>query len=764
MKKLKYIGGMMLAALLGLSSCGSDNLAVATGNGQGKGHKVSLAIGSGTAKTRATAEPTDLGGFAREKAIDGTKLYAVVFDTQGKFSKTYQIDDYDATDGSCSFTLDEAGAYYGYIVANTSKGTELTGLTAGMSTEADFYNIVEDTDPGTALDASTNFLMLSKRTLFDVNGDADTDLGTISLTRAVARIDIDVTAIDGLAITEVEIENRYTKSLLVRGSSPATLTSATDTKTYKRGTGTGEINAKNDATGIITDQQWQGVIYGYENIDANTVVKITHTLNGVASTTTVNFADVNSGQAVKRNNIYTVKLIDGAEDPTLNDIQASILVIDWDNSTNILYGKDQLTDHEKPDFNVTSTHGVLNSEDAATKLNPGKVIARKTDTSTEITLKVTSKGKVASGVSFVDKNGNPYDFAGEGGDITETSSSFVDGKIVQEFTITVPQTLVNNMAVSDFFTFKVHNVFDDTAVASREFNVAIRDVKMNPLWYVAEFNALNSTSMGTTLSDGYYFTWAHAMQYFGAQSTSYDGYRVANKTLSNTETGTTWHLPTLMEFQSIVPVNSMANSGTITSIIGDKMDSGSGTYRSSTVSSVWGYDDETKSGAVIDASYWKQIEKYGEIHAIRFLGTKYCSAWKYKVDKANKKVIISSILIDEIDNSEDEAKLFYENKWSTLVWGNNYANGAVERELYMGGHRGLLSSTSSEKGEGATCTNQIGERVLYWLATQESGQTSAVSFDIAVWNNAASQSTNKIGFVYHGDNTYPFQVRLFRDN
>ena len=757
MKKLKYIGGMMLAALLGLSSCGSDNLAVATGNGQGKGHKVSLAIGSGTAKTRATAEPTDLGGFAREKAIDGTKLYAVVFDTQGKFSKTYQIDDYDATDGSCSFSLDEAGAYYGYIVANTSKGTELTGLTAGMSTEADFYNIVEDTDPGAALDASTNFLMLSKRTLFDVDGDADTDLGTISLTRAVARIDIDVTAIDGLAITEVEIENRYTKSLLVRGSSPGTLTSATDTKTYKRGTGTGEINAKNDATGIITDQQWQGVIYGYENIDANTVVKITHTLNGVASTTTVNFADVNSGQAVKRNNIYTVKLIDGAEDPTLNDIQASILVIDWDNSTNILYGKDQLTDHEKPDFNVTSTHAVYDCDDASLKLNPGKIIASINGTETEIKLEITSNGKVASGVSFVNRNGKAFDFVGEGGDITETSSSFVDGKIVQEFTISVPQSIISALSTTDYFTFKVHNVFDDTSTASREFKVLGRDIKMNPLWYVAEYNAINAynsttLTMGTSDNQGGCYTWSDALKLF---STSYDGvtsitdYYVGNKVVSGVPG--TWHLPVYKEWRCIVP------TGNSQSLI-NKDPSGSGTYESTSVDMVFGYDTKTKSGDIISGSYWKKISET-EIHAIRFLNSSYCSAWKYKLDGTNKVLTISATLIDNLEDNEEAAKEFYDNSWNSITFGNAESEFAVQRNFYSFGHS--KQANNSDR----TYYTWSGLHGLYWSATE--GSTSAayyLRFSFVGTDPYGSKSTTYYINNYCDSKSYGWSVRLFKDN
>lgn len=473
MKSMKYIGIFAFTALMGLCSCSTDKLSNDSTVSQSKGHKVSLTIGSG-AKTRA-AEPTALGGFAREKAIDGDKLYAVVFDQQGKFFEAIKITDYNSGDNTCSFTLSEAGVFYGYIVANTSIDLTSASLTKGSSDEDALYNLIEDTDPGTALAASTNFMMTSKRTLFDVDGDADTNLGSVSLIRSAARIDIDATEIDGLEVTKVVVENRYKKSLLVRGNNPddTSLGAATptDTKTYTRGTSAGEVDALNDGTGLVNDRQWQGVIYGYENINTNTVVKITHTLNGVASTTTLDFSTINGGQAIKRNNIYTVKLTNEVLSPTLQNIVASITVEDWDDSVNLAYT--DLTDHEKPDYIVTSGH--MATEFTSSNLNPGRIHAEEADSPTEITLQVTSQGKVASNVSFVDKSNAAYDFFGEGGAIEQVGeSTLTDGKIVQNYKITIPQSVFSSMTGLDYLTFKVHNVFDDTETASRNFIVKTR--------------------------------------------------------------------------------------------------------------------------------------------------------------------------------------------------------------------------------------------------------------------------------------------------
>lgn len=747
MKRLKYLGAVVLTALIGLCACSSDSTSSAPAS-KSQGLKVNLTIGNGGV-TRA-AEPTDLGGFARENAIDGEKLYAVVFDTQGKFSKTYAITDYNAADGSCSFTLDAAGAYYGYIVANTSKGTALQGLSAGTSTEDDFYNIVEDTDPGASLAASTHFLMISKRTLFDVDGENATTLDPISLYRAVARIDIDVTAIPGLEITEVTVENRYIKSLLVRGTSPDPLTTATDTKVYTRGTGAGQVDAiaaGPSATALVTDQQWQGVIYGYENTGTNTIVKITHTMNGVASTTTVDFSAYNSGagMALKRNNIYTVKLTDGAGDGTLRDINATILVTDWDESTSLKYT--ELTDNAKPDFKVVSSHSasVYGADgDAATKLNPGKVLAKKSDATTEIELEVTSNGKVASVVSFLDKNGSPYDFTGAGGDITQTgATTLVDGKIVQNFTITIPQDVVTAMSTTDYLTFKVNNVFNDTPTASREFVVSQRDIKMNPLWYVAEYNMLNTKTgdaydMASTENAGYFFSWSDAMTAFAAQTASYSDYKTADKTITGYEG--TWHLPVPSELLCIVPGNEESIWN---------LDNGSGTYKATNQTVIFGYSTETKAG-ISEASYWKKISDT-EIHAIRFLGTSYCSAWKYELlggwTNANYGYLRISATLIEVENSESAVATWYTTNWSGVTFGNDEFAGAVQRTFYA---RGWLPHNS-----GPTANGNQGALGYYWSTSTSTN--SSKSFFLYLLSGAAYVSGSY-------DNSYGSSIRLFRDN
>lgn len=758
MKSLKYLSLLALSALLGLWSCSVDTLSTSPAH-ETNGRKVTLTLsGVSTAKTRTAS----MGGFDREKAIDGNKLYAVVFDQQGKFSKTYPITNYESSGNTCSFTLDDAGVYYGYIVANTSKGTALTGLTSGASTEDDFYNIIEDTDPGTDLAASTNFLMVSKRMLLDVDGDADTSLGTVTLTRCVARIDIDATAITGLAITKVEVQNRYKKTLLVRGNSPAdgTLSAATptDTKTYTRGTGSGEVDALSDGTGLVSDQEWQGVVYCYENINTNTVVKVTHTLNGVASTTTLDFSTINGGQAIKRNNIYTIKLANEALTPTLQNITATINVIDWDTSTNLSYT--DLTDHAKPDFEITSGHDAQGFTSGT--LNPQKVIAKATDNPTEITLQVTSQGKVASEVSFVDKNGAAYDFlgVGVGGSIEQVgATALIDGKIVQNYKITIPQTIVSGMTVYEYLTFKVHNVFDDTSTASRTFKVTGLDIRRNALWWMSEYNLSLSNDNETfyfdnteSTSQGSLFVYQsndgianHGVMgtKFAKSSTTYDGWQIPTSNDRKVGTDVNWHLPTKKEWLSVMPNSSNMFVTTNTP------------YTPNTVVTedecVFGYNAYTRGGFQ-PKSYWSTYTN-GDYrrYAIRFIGTEFCSVWRFENVNSPLNVaraVIKAKLIDKIDEDETDklaammGQITNESYWTSM----DENLGGISRTLYQ---VGVDNGGGYHQSAAGSFLN--GERAHYWGATER----SLTECWAQIFYYRSNHTVNL--------NTSSFGCRLFRD-
>ncbi len=271
-----------------------------------------------------------------------------------------------------------------------------------------------------------------------------------------------------------------------------------------------------------------------------------------------------------------------------------------------------------------------------------------------------------------------------------------------------------------------------------------KDVWKNPLWYVAEYNMTNAVNAGTLTmaaadDAGYYYRWVDAMSTFGTSSTSYDGYKKGNKTISG-KSGT-WHLPTISEFRSIIPnVNIWTDSN---------YDANGDGYYSHNVGVVWGCNYETKTIGVRDSMFIHKVSAY-EVHAIRFLGTPYCSAWKYTV--ANNTLTISATMIDYIENIMYNAKKFYDEKWPSIYFGNDVSKGAVQRRFY---ERGWIVSSSNTSGPNWNAAHD--SSFWFWSATQDSSDNTK---GLGVYSSGETSgfgcsSTTK---------TYSFPIRLFLDN
>ena len=268
------------------------------------------------------------------------------------------------------------------------------------------------------------------------------------------------------------------------------------------------------------------------------------------------------------------------------------------------------------------------------------------------------------------------------------------------------------------------------------------DVKMNPLWYVAQYNMTEggARTFANTDNAGYYYTWSQAMSYFAAQTTSYSTYKKGEKEFG----GVKYHLPIQAEWWSIAP-GAEANVFTIDS-------DGSGTYRSAYILPIWGYNDETKGG-ILESSYWKQINSR-EIRAIRFLGTDYCSAWKYLfygegTTSSPYYVTIYSTLIEKVGNSSAAAASWYTSNMGNVIWGNDEAVGAVQRTFYA---RGL-----NTKGSSTEADSQFGVAVDYFGATEAASTTHAWSLCVRKEGLYTSYGTSFL-------KTTGGPVRLFRDN
>ncbi len=257
----------------------------------------------------------------------------------------------------------------------------------------------------------------------------------------------------------------------------------------------------------------------------------------------------------------------------------------------------------------------------------------------------------------------------------------------------------------------------------------IKNIKMNPLWYMAEYSVNNTsgTSMATSVNTSSFFSWSDAMSLFAAQTTSYSDYRTVGKTLTNGG-DYTYHLPVQAELWSIIP-NDTKN-------IKDLTDG----YKESSLVSKFGYNTFTKNTGIADKYYWHK-ESSTEMHAIRFLGTPFCSAWKYVW--SGYTFTISATLIDVIDANATIAADYYTNNWSTIAWNSNYS---VQRVLYMVGCNTGGTSDNPNQYEN-TCG-------YLWSATE-------YDTDYA-WRLGYS---DPYGGVNHDHaKTYGLSVRLFRDN
>ena len=282
------------------------------------------------------------------------------------------------------------------------------------------------------------------------------------------------------------------------------------------------------------------------------------------------------------------------------------------------------------------------------------------------------------------------------------------------------------------YTYKIAESEGMAYAGNTQYNYTINvkdfDYKKNPLWYVAPYNMVNATTMATTERAGYYYLWSTAVAAFGAQSTSYTDYKTAGKSYSG-QSGT-WHLPVRDEWRSIIPGDNASGVNIL------KFDSGTGTYKASNLTVKFGYNATTKAG-MEEASYWKEISST-ELHAIRFLGTPYCSAWKYVLDTSNYRFVISATLIDQVANSASAAATWYSANFASVTFDDNATLGRCQRTFWLGGH------AYGDKSSASSWLNQYG---YWWCATQD----YYANIDTR-WNLRSDNSG------------YSFQVRMFRDN
>ena len=293
-----------------------------------------------------------------------------------------------------------------------------------------------------------------------------------------------------------------------------------------------------------------------------------------------------------------------------------------------------------------------------------------------------------------------------------------------------------NVNINDYeitATSDVTDWDDDTSFNMGDGLAVRKNIKMNPLWYVAEYNMTGATTMGTTINTGSYYSWNEAMVLFSETKSAeaYEDYRAGNIVITNSNDNKTYHMPIGAEWRSIIPTSELVqnNRETIINFSG---------LRTSSEITKFGFDERTKNTGIWDVSYWVK-KSSAEIHAIRYIGTAFCSAWKYVISGSQQTIYAT--LIDQI--APEDAADFYDNKFNNVIFGDDETNLAVRRDFYNLGYKsGTVSSVAYTH---------------YW-------STSNSKFDDNYKLQVYIGSNNFICYGYGPISTTSFCVRLFRDN
>ncbi len=219
-----------------------------------------------------------------------------------------------------------AGNYQFCFVANPSEDlvAKIKALTVGTSKVSDFKALVEAQDPDTKpmLMVSTSFY--GNYVVATTTDDDETDLGTVTLQRAMARVDIE-NAANGVTITGAKFVNRAVKSLLVRDSQAAVdAESLSSDKEYT-------LNLVGNAT---TPGKATETIYSYEQVNTESnlpSIELTYTISGQTGKTykhTVDFKKSSNQIPLKRNYLYTIKLSNSE-----GALVVKLIVADWTEGT-----------------------------------------------------------------------------------------------------------------------------------------------------------------------------------------------------------------------------------------------------------------------------------------------------------------------------------------------------------------------------------------------------------------------------------------------
>ena len=281
------------------------------------------------------------------------------------------------------------------------------------------------------------------------------------------------------------------------------------------------------------------------------------------------------------------------------------------------------------------------------------------------------------------------------------------------------------------------------------------DIRDNPLWWVAQYNVQASGTFATK----------HSQKNPTNSSANAPIWTYSDaKTIGNSFSGQSYHQPDLWEQASVMPTNSSTAAGTniwsLTNAAGSPYEFPEIARKVGTRGTV-----DAATGANVAAST-SVIYKAGEkdYYAIRFIGTKYASAWHYKW--------ISSVTIGG-ETMAGELIESYLVDASTLDAAKTLLTSIATAGVFTGTPE---SNAANQTPDSTTpTTNGFCQRFLPACGFKYSGSGAAdsrVGADCYFWSSTSSSTSAFYWGVYttHGrlleyldTQSYGFSVRLFRD-
>lgn len=253
---------------------------------------------------------------------------------------------------------------------------------------------------------------------------------------------------------------------------------------------------------------------------------------------------------------------------------------------------------------------------------------------------------------------------------------------------------------------------DNYTAASASYKVVVSkiDVRLNPLYYVAEKDVESISGTVVTFDSGEpndltgktQYKWSEAMGSFANGTSVYDTYWDAS-TITDASGSFTYHLPCLKEWNAVIPADftGIDDSNKNPNIFGNQFYKDGGCAINNTTSwpnikCMFGYDATTKDG-ITDNSYWNAYSDGTDVrYAIRFLGTDHCSVWKYQVKDngpfqgtTQYVLVVTAKIIDKLETTDAslETKLNEYIAKDDDWWDYNNENaGAVQRKFYTVGY------------------------------------------------------------------------------